>query len=75
MLGLRYRSPNLLVLVCGSLDGVLAFAKHLAHAETVCSGPLCRGLEPAMELFDRITQLSEVMGGKPCIRGTRVTVA
>jgi uncharacterized protein (DUF433 family) len=24
--------------------------------------------------FDRITQRPEVMGGKPCIRGTRVTV-
>jgi uncharacterized protein (DUF433 family) len=27
-----------------------------------------------MESFDRITQRPEVMGGKPCIRGTRVTV-
>ncbi|HEX6000597.1 MAG TPA: DUF433 domain-containing protein [Hyphomicrobiaceae bacterium] len=27
-----------------------------------------------MERFDRITQRPEVMGGKPCIRGTRVTV-
>lgn len=25
--------------------------------------------------FDRITQQPEVMGGKPCIRGMRVTVA
>jgi uncharacterized protein (DUF433 family) len=27
-----------------------------------------------MERFDRITQKPEVMGGKPCIRGLRVTV-
>ncbi len=27
-----------------------------------------------MELLDRITQNPEVMGGKPCIRGMRVTV-
>ena len=27
-----------------------------------------------MESLDRITQRSEVMGGKPCIRGMRVTV-
>ena len=27
-----------------------------------------------MERFDRITQRPEAMGGKPCIRGTRVTV-
>ncbi len=27
-----------------------------------------------MTLFDRITQNSEVMGGKACIRGMRVTV-
>jgi len=27
-----------------------------------------------MHQFDRITQRPEVMGGKPCIRGTRVTV-
>lgn len=27
-----------------------------------------------MELFDRITQHPGVMGGKPCIRGMRVTV-
>lgn len=26
------------------------------------------------ELFDRITQNPDVMGGKPCIRGFRVTV-
>lgn len=24
--------------------------------------------------FDRITQTPDVMGGKPCVRGTRVTV-
>lgn len=27
-----------------------------------------------MGQFDRITQNPEIMGGKPCIRGTRVTV-
>jgi uncharacterized protein (DUF433 family) len=27
-----------------------------------------------METFDRITRDPEVMGGKPCIRGMRVTV-
>ena len=27
-----------------------------------------------MEMLDRITQNPEVMGGKPCIRGMRVTV-
>jgi uncharacterized protein (DUF433 family) len=27
-----------------------------------------------MGRFDRITRRPEVMGGKPCIRGTRVTV-
>ncbi len=27
-----------------------------------------------MKQFDRITQQPEVMGGKPCIRGMRVTV-
>ncbi|HEY2675356.1 MAG TPA: DUF433 domain-containing protein [Steroidobacteraceae bacterium] len=27
-----------------------------------------------MTTFDRITQRAEVMGGKPCIRGLRVTV-
>ena len=27
-----------------------------------------------MPTFDRITQQPEVMGGKPCIRGMRVTV-
>ena len=27
-----------------------------------------------MEALDRITQNPEVMGGKPCIRGMRVTV-
>lgn len=28
----------------------------------------------AMEAFERITQKPDVMGGKPCIRGLRVTV-
>jgi len=28
----------------------------------------------AMERLDRITQQADVMGGKPCIRGMRVTV-
>ncbi|MGC8548325.1 MAG: DUF433 domain-containing protein [Acidobacteriaceae bacterium] len=27
-----------------------------------------------MEMLDRITQNPQVMGGKPCIRGMRVTV-
>jgi uncharacterized protein (DUF433 family) len=27
-----------------------------------------------MDQFDRITQKPDVMGGKPCIRGMRVTV-
>ena len=27
-----------------------------------------------MEAFDRITQKPDVMGGKPCVRGMRVTV-
>jgi len=30
--------------------------------------------EQAMEHLDRITQQPEMMGGKPCIRGMRVTV-
>lgn len=30
--------------------------------------------EPVMEIMDRITVDSEVMGGKPCIRGLRITV-
>jgi uncharacterized protein (DUF433 family) len=30
-------------------------------------------MEKAVE-FDRITQAPEMMGGKPCIRGMRVTV-
>jgi uncharacterized protein (DUF433 family) len=30
--------------------------------------------EPYMEPLNRITQQPEVMGGKPCIRGMRVTV-
>lgn len=32
------------------------------------------GKEPAMARLDRITQQPEVMGGKACIRGMRVTV-
>ena len=32
------------------------------------------GKEPYMETLDRITQTPDVMGGKPCIRGMRVTV-
>ena len=28
----------------------------------------------SLEHFDRITQDPEVMGGKPCIRGMRITV-
>ena len=32
------------------------------------------GLEKQMEQLDRITQDPEVMGGKPCVRGMRVTV-
>jgi uncharacterized protein (DUF433 family) len=31
-------------------------------------------MEGAMELLDRITQQPDVMGGKACIRGMRVTV-
>ncbi len=27
-----------------------------------------------MDRFDRITQTPEIMGGKPCVRGSRVTV-
>jgi uncharacterized protein (DUF433 family) len=30
--------------------------------------------EHGMGQFDRITQEADVMGGKPCIRGMRVTV-
>ena len=30
--------------------------------------------EESMEMFDRITRDPAVMGGKPCIRGMRVTV-
>jgi len=30
--------------------------------------------EPSMPNLDRITRNSEIMGGKPCIRGMRVTV-
>ena len=29
---------------------------------------------PVMDLLDRITQNPKVMGGKPCLRGKRVTV-
>jgi uncharacterized protein (DUF433 family) len=32
------------------------------------------GLEKQMAQLDRITQDPEVMGGKPCVRGMRVTV-
>ncbi len=31
-------------------------------------------MESAMKTFDRITQTPEIMGGKACIRGLRVTV-
>jgi uncharacterized protein (DUF433 family) len=31
-------------------------------------------METDIEHFDRITQDPDVMGGKPCIRGMRVTV-
>lgn len=31
-------------------------------------------MEPAMPNLDRITRDPNVMGGKPCIRGMRVTV-
>jgi uncharacterized protein (DUF433 family) len=34
-----------------------------------------RQQEPDMTAFPRITQNPAVMGGKPCIRGQRVTVA
>ena len=34
----------------------------------------CRKKENLMAEFDRITQQPEVMGGKACIRGMRVTV-
>jgi len=30
--------------------------------------------EFALETFDRITRRPDVMGGKPCVRGIRVTV-
>jgi uncharacterized protein (DUF433 family) len=33
-----------------------------------------RRLSMALEHFDRITQDPDVMGGKPCIRGMRLTV-
>jgi uncharacterized protein (DUF433 family) len=35
---------------------------------------MTRFKEPAMDQLDRITQKPDVMGGKPCIRGMRVTV-
>ena len=38
----------------------------------VCWKPV--GLEVTMEQLDRITMDPAVMGGKPCIRGMRVTV-
>jgi uncharacterized protein (DUF433 family) len=31
-------------------------------------------MESSLDTLDRITQQPEVMGGKPCIRGMRVTV-
>ena len=36
--------------------------------------PACSIREPDMERFDRITSNPAVMNGKPCIRGTRLTV-
>jgi uncharacterized protein (DUF433 family) len=41
--------------------------------DAVRYGPV-RMLEFIMETLDRITQNPAVMGGKPCIRGMRVTV-
>jgi uncharacterized protein (DUF433 family) len=38
------------------------------------SGKSCRAMEPIMGQFERITSDPQVMGGKPCIRGLRVTV-
>jgi uncharacterized protein (DUF433 family) len=40
----------------------------------VSSGVVGIHLEKSMAQLDRITQDPEVMGGKPCIRGMRVTV-
>jgi uncharacterized protein (DUF433 family) len=37
--------------------------------------PICPTERPAMEDFDRITHAADVMGGKACIRGMRVTVS
>lgn len=34
----------------------------------------CPGVETPMAQFDRISQQPDVMGGKACIRGMRVTV-
>jgi len=43
-----------------------------------CSGTtrtrLCLRYDNGVQQFDRITMDPEVMGGKPCIRGMRVTV-
>lgn len=44
------------------MESVLASSKMIAEVNTI------------MPQFDRITQQPEVMGGKPCIRGMRVTV-
>ena len=40
----------------------------------VSSGIAGIRLEKSMARLDRITQDPEVMGGKPCVRGMRVTV-
>jgi uncharacterized protein (DUF433 family) len=40
----------------------------------VSSGIAAIRLERSMAQLDRITQDPEIMGGKPCIRGMRVTV-
>lgn len=38
------------------------------------AGIVCPRMERMMPQFERITQTAGVMGGKPCIRGLRVTV-
>ena len=49
------------------------FAKATARVRTIIA--LCeQKRSKAMENLDRITQSPDVMGGKACIRGMRVTV-
>jgi uncharacterized protein (DUF433 family) len=59
----------------GSVDCVPAWAPHDIR-EVPRINPRCHGSikEAIVPTLDRITQSPDVMGGKPCIRGMRVTV-